>query len=188
MTTFGFRCVDRHKLADAHSATTACDHSLDSVMNDDNSRHRSHHYRKSIIPVRVPAFHATTTTSLSLPYYANNTNYRCFQTDESIVVAPKILSLKCRVERVAIWTLNPKKVPRSFLALGSAIIAQDIYVSPQLWRQGLLCNVPSACFPGCSHGLLRDNSLLTNGATVVEPSQSPEAMSMNGMSAGQVLW
>jgi hypothetical protein len=74
------------------------------------------------------------------------------------------------------------------LRFGLAIIAHDIYDSLQIWRHGLFSDIARSSLPSSCHGLLRDDSLLADGATVVKASKFAEAMSVNGVAAWQVLW
>jgi hypothetical protein len=79
-------------------------------------------------------------------------------------------------------------VPASSVRLGLTIIAHDIYDSLQIWRHGLFGDIARSSLPGSRHGLLRHDSLLADGATVVKASKFAEAMSVNGVAAWQVLW
>jgi hypothetical protein len=51
----------------------------------------------------------------------------------------------------------------------------------------MLCDISGACFPGSSHGLLGHHRLFANGASVIKACKFAEAMSMNRMTARQVL-
>jgi hypothetical protein len=78
-------------------------------------------------------------------------------------------------------------MPVSSWRLDLTIIAHDIDHSLQIRRHGLFGNVPRSGLPGSRHGLLRNNSLLADGAAIIEASKLAEAMSVDGMTAWQIL-
>lgn len=51
----------------------------------------------------------------------------------------------------------------------------------------MFCNVPRPGLPGSRHGLLRDDSLLADGAAIIKASKLAEAMSVNGVTTWQIL-
>jgi hypothetical protein len=83
--------------------------------------------------------------------------------------------------------LDTQEMPVSSWRLDLTIIAHDIDHSLQIRRHGLFGNVPRSGLPGSRHGLLRNNSLLADGAAIIEASKLAEAMSVDGMTAWQIL-
>jgi hypothetical protein len=93
-----------------------------------------------------------------------------------------------RVERVAIRALNTKEMPLPPGTFGFAIIAHNIHNPLQVGGHGMLRNIPSSGFPSSRHTLLTHDCLFTDRAAVVESRKLSETMSVNGVSARQVLW
>lgn len=78
-------------------------------------------------------------------------------------------------------------MPVSSWRLDLTIIAHDIHHSLQVRWHGLFGNVPCSGLPGCCHGLLRNYSLLADGAAIIEASKLAETMCVDGMTTGQIL-
>ena len=68
-----------------------------------------------------------------------------------------------------------------------AIVAHDIHNPLQIRRHGVFRDITSPGFPSSCHRLLTNNSLFTNGATVVKARKFSKAVGVNGVSAGQIL-
>ena len=92
-----------------------------------------------------------------------------------------------RIEGRTARALNPEKVPLSSMRLGFTIVAHDIDNSLKIGWHGVFGDIPGSCLPGRCHGLLTNNRLFANGASVIEPRQLPKAMSVNGVSTRQIL-
>ena len=84
-------------------------------------------------------------------------------------------------------TLDAQKVPVAILAARLAVVAHDVHDAGQIGRHGLHLYVPRAGGPRGRHGLLADDGLLADGAAVVEAGELAEAVSVDGVAAGQVL-
>jgi hypothetical protein len=78
-------------------------------------------------------------------------------------------------------------MPVASVTLGLAVVTHNVDHSLKVSRHGMLCDISGACFPGSSHGLLGHHRLFANGASVIKAGEFAEAMSMNRMTARQIL-
>mmetsp|Transcript_2534 Transcript_2534/g.6848 ORF Transcript_2534/g.6848 Transcript_2534/m.6848 type:complete len:224 (+) Transcript_2534:1063-1734(+) len=92
-----------------------------------------------------------------------------------------------RIERTAVGALRSQEVPILPQTLRLTIVADDVHHPLQIGWHGMLGNVAGPCLPRGSHGLLRDDGLFADRTAVVESGKFPEAMGVDGMTAGQVL-
>ena len=69
-----------------------------------------------------------------------------------------------------------------------AIVAHDIDNTLQIRGHGMFRNISGTGFPRGGHTLLADHSLFANGTAVIKARKFAEAMRVDGVSAGQILW
>lgn len=91
------------------------------------------------------------------------------------------------VKGIAIRALDPQEVPIASVALCFTVIAHDVDDTLEVAGHWMLSNISSTSLPSCRHRLLRHNCLLANWTAIIEAGELAEAMSMNGMSARQIL-
>mmetsp|Transcript_9715 Transcript_9715/g.28962 ORF Transcript_9715/g.28962 Transcript_9715/m.28962 type:complete len:294 (+) Transcript_9715:1145-2026(+) len=91
------------------------------------------------------------------------------------------------IERAAMTTLDPQKVPVVCITLCFAVVAHDVYYPLQVTRHRMFCDISCASLPCSCHGLLGYNCLFANGATVIKTGQLAKAMGVDRMATGQIL-
>lgn len=78
-------------------------------------------------------------------------------------------------------------MPLPIVTLSFAVIAHDVNRTLQVRRHRVLRNVSGPCLPRRRHALLTNDSLLADWATIIEAGEFPEAVRMDGVTAGQIL-